>query len=130
MRHRLKRWWDIPPLWPIIFSILFAYDVADIDFERPFELFSVLETFGKSKVVYPDVLPVITAMMQHGLKDVLRNQDDPESPLNEKGAPQDQPSNLRPPIHGRNRSMSLTKELESKRKAFKCILRMNTLTLS
>ena len=67
MRHRLKRWWDLPTLWPICFSILFARDVADIDFERPFELFSLLETFSNCKVVYPNVLPVITSMLQSGL---------------------------------------------------------------
>ena len=117
MRYRLKRWWDIPTLWPICFSILFARDVADIDFERPFELFSLLETFGSCKVVYPTIVPVITSMLQHGLKDVLRHQDDPDSPLNERSSPQDRETTLSIPTGAsRRRSMSLTKELESRRK--------------
>jgi hypothetical protein len=117
LRHRLKRWWDISTLWPICFSILFAKDVADIDFERPFELFSLLETFGNSKVVYPAVFPVIAAMLQNGLKDVLRHQDDPDSPLTERNAKENQDSSLSvPPGQSRRRSMSLTKELESRRK--------------
>ncbi len=118
MRHRLKRWWDLPTLWPLCFSILFARDVADIDFERPFELFSLLETFTNCKVVYPNVLPVITSMLAHGLKEVLRTQDDPDSPLADKGNAQDPNSSLNvpPTTVSRRRSMSLTKELESRRK--------------
>lgn len=116
MRFRLKRWFDTPPLWPILFCILFARDVADIDFERPFELFGLLETFSNCKIVYPGVLPVITAMLQHGLKNVLRHQDDPDSPLHERANAQDRESTLSGLIGSRQRSMSLTKELESRRK--------------
>jgi hypothetical protein len=116
MRHRLKRWGDIPTLWPILFCILFARDVADIDFEQSFELFSLLETFSNCKVVYPGVLSVITAMLQHGLKDVLRHQDDPNSPLSDKGSEHSQGPTLMAPVTSRHRSMSLTKELESRRK--------------
>lgn len=115
MRLRLKRWWDIPTLWPLCLSILFARDVADIDFERPFELFSLLETFSSYKVVYPSILPVITAMLEYGLKDVLIHQDDPDSPLNDRGNGQEPTTNLSVPATPRSRSMSLTKELESRR---------------
>ncbi|TVY75838.1 Beige protein-like protein, partial [Lachnellula suecica] len=114
MRSRLKRWWDVATLWPICFSILFARDVADIDFERQFDLGSLLESFHNCKVVYPAVLPVITAMLQHGLKDVLRQQDDPDSPLRDKSTGPDQDSLSVPAGHSRRRSMSLTKELESR----------------
>jgi len=116
MRFRLKRWWDIAPLWPVLFCILFARDVADINFERPFELFSLLETFSNCKVCYPGIQPVITAMLQHGLKDVLRHQDDPDSPLSDRGNGQRQVTSLSVPTESRHRSMSLTKELESRRK--------------
>jgi len=122
MRHRLRRWWDLPTLWPICFSVLFGQDVADIDFERPFELFSLLETFSNCKIVYPNVLPVITAMLQHGLKDVLHSQDDPDSPLNDRGNRQNLEPNLNVPASSsRRRSMSLTKELESRRKSLQII---------
>lgn len=118
MRFRLKRWWDIPTLWPILFSILFARDVADVDFERPFELFSLLETFSNCKVVYPGILPVITAMLQHGLKEVLRNQDDPDSPLRERGNGQVAEPKSASALESRHRSMSLNKELESRSEPF------------
>lgn len=71
MRHRLKRWWNIPALWPICFGILFGVDVACMDLERPFEHSGLLDLFttkGEPKVVFPDVLPVITEMLQSGLK--------------------------------------------------------------
>ncbi|KAI0172638.1 beach-domain-containing protein [Hypoxylon sp. FL1284] len=115
MAHRLKRWWDIPTLWPICFSILFGYDVADIDFEKNFDFFSLLETFGKCKIVNPDASRIITAMIQHALKDILRDQDDPSSPSadvkqTEITATISEPLTGRP----RTRSMSLRKELESR----------------
>lgn len=116
MRFRLKRWWDIPILWSICFAVLFGHDVADIDFTKPFDLFSLLEMFATGKVVYPSVLPVITAMLQHGMKDVLHTQNDPESPLNDKGGQGKEDGLKVPQLPGRRRSMSLTKELEFRRK--------------
>ncbi|KAI8262996.1 Beige protein-like protein 1 [Colletotrichum sp. SAR11_239] len=80
MAHRLKRWWYIPSLWPICFCIFFGFDVAEIDLERNFEFSSLLETFGKSRITYPESLQVITSMLQHGLKDVMKHQEDPNSP--------------------------------------------------
>ncbi|RYP22664.1 hypothetical protein DL765_001514 [Monosporascus sp. GIB2] len=80
MAHRLKRWSDIPALWVICFSILFGCDVADVDFDKNFGFFSLIEAFGKCKVVNAGALPILTAMLQHGLKDVLRSQEDPDSP--------------------------------------------------
>lgn len=41
---------------------------------------NLLELFVKRKVTYPEFLIVITSMLQHGLKDVVKNTDDPESP--------------------------------------------------
>lgn len=117
MRQRLKRWWDIPTLWPICFSILFNYDVAEIDFERSFELFTLLETFDKRNVVYPQVLPVIMAMLQQGLNSLLRSQDAPDSPIPDSSNISATSKSLAPLNDvSRRRSMSLTKELESRRK--------------
>lgn len=84
MQHRLKRWWNIPTIWRICFSILFGRDIAAINLERKFDLFSLLESFapaGQTKVIYSEILPVLTAMLQSGLKAISKDQMDPESPL-------------------------------------------------
>jgi hypothetical protein len=112
MRFRLKKWWRLSALWPICFSILFGHDVADINFDRPVDLSSLLETFSSSKVVYPAVLPVICTMLQRGLKDVLVHQGDLDS-LHGDG--RDQKSNLPVPT-GRPRAMSLNNDVESSHK--------------
>lgn len=80
MAHRLKQWWDISTLWPMCLSVLFGFDVAEVDFNRPFDLANLTELFGKSRVVCPDILPVVTTMLQYGLRDILKYQDDPDSP--------------------------------------------------
>ncbi|KAJ2992766.1 hypothetical protein NUW58_g2057 [Xylaria curta] len=116
MAHRLKRWWDIPTIWPVCFCILFGFDVADFDFNKDLDFFSLLETFGTCKIVNPDALPIITSMLEHGLKDVLKNQEDPDSPLGNIEPPR--PLSANPESLGsrsRSRSMSLQKELESRR---------------
>lgn len=87
MQYRLKRWWNIPTIWPICFAILFGQDIATVDLERTFDLFSLLESFApesQTKVMYPEMLPVLTAMLQSGLKAIARDQKDPDSPLTER----------------------------------------------
>ncbi|KAK8075025.1 hypothetical protein PG997_009688, partial [Apiospora hydei] len=115
MAHRLKRWWDVPTIWPICFSILFGYDVAEIDFDKSFDFFSLLETFGQCKIAFPETLPIITSMLQIGLKDILRNQEDPASPR-ELGSPQGATTIDSNVFKGRprGRSMSLAEELETR----------------
>lgn len=84
MQSFLKKWWNIPDIWLICFSVLFGNDVADIDFGKPFGLFSLLESFapnGDCRITYPEILPVLTAMLQNGLRNIYRNQGDPDSPV-------------------------------------------------
>lgn len=115
MANRLRRFWDISTLWPICFSILFGYDVAEINFDRDFDFFSLLEIFGKRKVVYPESLLIITSMLQHGLKDVMRHQDDPDSPATNL-APTNSLTKPSSPLDTRHRSksMDLAKALETR----------------
>ena len=115
LQHRLKRWWSVPAIWPICFAVLFGVDLGTIDFTRTFDLFSLLDIFASGReatVVYPAMLPVLTAMLQSGLRTVTSDQLDPDSPLTEK-------SNGKTPIlakiratsmHMRQRSMSMTIE--------------------
>ncbi|OJJ48396.1 hypothetical protein ASPZODRAFT_62592 [Penicilliopsis zonata CBS 506.65] len=78
MQRRLKRWTHVPVLWPICLSILFGLDVGLLNFHGPFDpsvLFEVMSSRSKVTVVFPEVLPVITAMMQSGLKKAVLETD-------------------------------------------------------
>lgn len=115
MRHRFKRWWSIPTIWPICFAVLFGLDPGNINFSRTFDMFSLLETFapdGLAAVVNPAMLPVITAMLEQGLKTVTREQLDPDSPLVEKSNGNTLIFAKSPatPTHARQRSMTLSIE--------------------
>ncbi|MCJ1473895.1 hypothetical protein MMC13_002550 [Lambiella insularis] len=112
MRYRLKRWWNVTALWPVCFAILFGKDVADIDFERPFDLYNLLAIFAPNnatKVANPQILPVLTAMLQNGLKTITKDQDDPDSPLaqNANGHADTELGTDQKSHHRRTRSMSL-----------------------
>ncbi|KAL8713271.1 MAG: hypothetical protein Q9225_006798 [Loekoesia sp. 1 TL-2023] len=71
LRHRLQRWWFLPAIWRICFAVLFGCDIGKVDFARPFNLFSLVDDFvanGKCKHIHPEILPVIIALLQNGLK--------------------------------------------------------------
>lgn len=118
MANRLRKFWDVPTLWPICLSILFGYDVSEIDFGRDFDFFSLVDIFGKRKVAYPDSLQILTSMLQHGFKEVLRHQEDPDSPA--KGSvPKEsfsQPPTSNPTGRPRVKSMDLAEALQNRRK--------------
>ncbi|KAK5090010.1 beige protein-like 1 [Lithohypha guttulata] len=74
MGHRLKRWWHLPALWPTCFAILFDVDVAELDLDRSFDLFSFVDLFNSKKeygIVYPEMFEVISGMLQSGLKTIV-----------------------------------------------------------
>nr|KAK5440875.1 Beige protein-like 1 [Exophiala xenobiotica] len=74
MAYRLKRWWHLPALWPICFAILFDLDVCNLDLDRNFDLFGFIDLFASKKefsVVFPEILEVIMAMLQSGLKTIV-----------------------------------------------------------
>lgn len=123
MKYRLKRWWNIPTVWPIVFAVLFGKDIATMNLERNFDLFGLLDCFsagGNARVVYPEVLPVITAMLQNGLRAVSRDQEDPDSPSIKATSGDTLSPGKAPhrPAHPRRRSMSLNTELASLGKFF------------
>ena len=98
MAHRLKRWCDVPALWLICFCIFFGRDVADFDLDKGIDFFSLADAFGNCKVANPGSLPIITAMLQHGLKDIINKQEDPASPRGslDPPAPQSRPRTAAP----------------------------------
>ena len=71
MRHRLKRWWHLPALWPACLAILFNVDVGALNLERSFDLYGLLDLFtvrNDVKLIYPEVFEVVMGMLQNGLK--------------------------------------------------------------
>ena len=116
MKYRLKRWWQVPTIWPLIFAVLFGKDAATINLNRHFDLFGLLDTFsadGNATIVYPEVLPVVTAMLQNGLRTITRDQEDPDSPMGRTN-PRNilSPKSARHrPTPSRKRSLSLNTEL-------------------
>ena len=118
MQHRLRRWWNIPVLWSLCFAILFGRDVASLDLQRSFDLYGLLDDFPpeKAKVVYPGVLPVMTAMLQNAMKSLVRDQPDPNSPhgQNPDASRKSSEHGTRTPLGGnRVRAVSLQNEARS-----------------
>ena len=74
MKQRLRTWWSLPSIWTICFALLFAHDVSTIDFDGEFNHFNLAEVFGQRPVyiVYPEVFPVIAAMLEHGLRSIVQ----------------------------------------------------------
>ncbi|CAK7234463.1 Beige protein-like 1 [Sporothrix bragantina] len=95
MAHRLRHWWDIPTIWLCVLSILFGKDVAAIEAQgSALSLDNLVSAFGAgSKIVCPDVLVVVVAMLQQGLGDVLKTSDvSSVSPANDAVVPVNAPT--------------------------------------
>ena len=78
LQNHLKRWWNIPALWPVCFSILFGQDIALLDLESPFTVSNLLKVFfedSDTRIVYPEMLPVIAAMLKSGLRSTILSSD-------------------------------------------------------
>lgn len=106
MKYRLKRWWDLSVLYPIVFSILFNVDIATMDLSEPFDLAALSTLFRDKTIAYPEALPIIIAMLQQGLNTVVNSQSDEGAPNDtEKGA--NQKDKLAVLEVGRFRSLSL-----------------------
>lgn len=93
MRHRLKRWWHLPALWPICFAILFDIDIGLLDLDRSFDLFGLLDLFGSNdfRVVNPAMFEVVAGMLQSGLKTVVSSE-----PAKDSSMPEAQPGRSSP----------------------------------
>lgn len=70
-KHNLTRWWRNPTIWSMLFGMLFGSDFADLGGQEP-TLDMISTRFiasSKAKILYPEVLPVLCAMLGAGLKD-------------------------------------------------------------
>ncbi|RJE24669.1 beige BEACH domain-containing protein [Aspergillus sclerotialis] len=90
MRHRLKRWWNVPAIWPICFAILFGHDVGHLDDGGSFDdsyIPKLISSDANTRIVFPEMLPVITNMMQSGVKKAVLSSSpdaDGKRPLHEQ----------------------------------------------
>ncbi|KAK0642245.1 Beige protein-like protein 1 [Lasiodiplodia hormozganensis] len=89
LKHRLKAWWNTPPIWTICFAILFGADVGRITFERDFDLFNLMDAFssanGQINIAYPDIFPAMTAMLETGIRVVVKQQEALDRPATSQG---------------------------------------------
>ncbi|KAF2843161.1 beach-domain-containing protein [Patellaria atrata CBS 101060] len=120
LRYRLKPWWNTPAVWTICFAIFLGVDVAQIDFERDFDLFNLTDTFFHKnlQVAYPEILPVISAMLETGLQAIVLDAETPGTPTKpgREGSKMKR-ADAALKTHLRHRSMSLNSERESSRSA-------------
>lgn len=101
MRHCLKRWWDVPILWTIGFAILFGLDVGRIDVDKPLDHTTLSEIFypgSQAQVIIPEMFPVITEMMQSGLRRVVLIGSFAEFDSQTPGSFQDNLKSPKPPM--------------------------------
>lgn len=70
MRGCMKRWWNIPALWPLCFSIFFGLDLGTAMAEKTFDCASLFEILmgNEAEVCFPEMFPVITEMIQSALR--------------------------------------------------------------
>ncbi|KAF9701788.1 hypothetical protein EKO04_001077 [Ascochyta lentis] len=107
MKNRLRHWWNTPGVWTICFAVLFGRDVATIDFERDFDVFNLVDIFmthspqSKLSIAYPEIFSVITAMLDTGLRTIVRDRET----ANVDRAKEESSDGT--PTRGRRRTMSL-----------------------
>jgi hypothetical protein len=106
MKNRLRHWWNTPGIWTICFALLFDRDVATIDFERDFDIFNLVDIFitqnphSKLRIMYPEVFAIIAAMLDTGLRAIVRDR----TTENDAAKPEDADATV---TRGRRRTMSL-----------------------
>lgn len=106
LKNRLKTWWNTPGIWTICFALLFGVDVAKIDFERDFDVYNLVEIFvakpgQKLEIAYPAVFPVITGLLDTGLRAIVKD------PGKTENAPPSNGGGETAVTRGRRRTMSL-----------------------
>jgi hypothetical protein len=117
LAQKFRAWWNTPAIWTICFALLFGVDPVTIDFEEDFNHFTLADIFSRKsfQVMYPETFPVLTGMLEHGLRAIVQDgySADPDAestskPSNGAGAGRSM---------GRERSMSLAADRYSRGKS-------------
>lgn len=89
LQHRLHGWCHVPAIWRTCLAILFGRDIADIELEKPFNLYGLVDDFlgtSKSPRFHPQILPVLISMMQSALKALNLESSDIQSSASDRSA--------------------------------------------
>src|SRR5579862_4930846 len=80
LRHNLVNWWELPILWPALLAVLFGADVVPLkSFPRDqrLKLFDLVDLVKDGEeepaVVFPEVFPIIAALLKAGFDKTLRD---------------------------------------------------------
>jgi beige protein homolog 1 len=79
LRNNLAPWWYITPIWPTILAVLFGVDVVTLKSfppDQPLRLFDLVQLVKlgdeEPTVVFPEVFPIISALLKAGFDATLR----------------------------------------------------------
>lgn len=77
MKMRLRVWWSVPALWINLFCLLFAVDPEQVQDVDSFDQVALSEIFAGTNgvVAYPEVMPVIMALLANGVRSVNHGQN-------------------------------------------------------
>lgn len=83
LRYNLAPWWETTPIWPTLVAVLFGADVASVKsfaVDQPLRLFDLIQlvkvTDEEPTVVFPEIFPVIAAVLKAGFDATLRSVSD------------------------------------------------------
>jgi len=111
MQKLLPQWWYLTQLQQALFAMLFGLDICDVPFDAQFDLFSLLTLFrdkdNETRIVCPDVMPILLLMMKEGINAVVQLSYDVDK---SRGKTQDDTKTEA--NHQRKRSRSLTRDLD------------------
>jgi beige protein homolog 1 len=79
MQKLLPQWWYLTQLQQALFAMLFGVDICDVPFDAQFDLFSLLTLFrdkdNATRIVCPDVMPILLLMMKEGINQLSYDVD-------------------------------------------------------
>lgn len=82
LKNRLKLFWRSPELWVSCFAILFGVRPPKLDVQGVFTVFRLVGMFCSEQdlvVAHPEMLPTIMAMMETGLRHVVKSEQPEDS---------------------------------------------------
>ncbi|WPH03249.1 beige protein like 1 [Acrodontium crateriforme] len=82
MKNRMKHFWKVGSVWLACFAIMFGQEVPETNPAANFTLFSLMEALrvdDQLVVANPETFPIIMAMLETGLRSIIKTDDPTES---------------------------------------------------